>query len=253
MKFVTFNIRCDFGQDGANNFIYRRPLILEKIRQEKPDIIGFQEVLPHVAAWLKENLTEYYIAGCGREKDLTGEAMIIAYRKERFQSVSLETFWLSPTPYVPGSRYPVQSMCPRTATDVVFEDMETGKVFRVINTHLDHECAGARKLGLEQILAHLRAEKAFADVPVIHSGDFNAEPDSEEMKPLRETAGLVNATEGIGITFHNYHRDDPNDPQCSIDYIILKGDWELKKVEKWTEQKDGVCLSDHYPICAELI
>ena len=38
-----------------------------------------------------------------------------------------------------------------------------------------------------------------------------------------------------------------------IDYIILKGDWELKKVEKWTEQKDGVCLSDHYPICAELI
>ena len=223
MKFVTFNIRCDFGQDGANNFIYRRPLILEKIRQEKPDIIGFQEVLPHVAAWLKENLTEYYIAGCGREKDLTGEAMIIAYRKERFQSVSLETFWLSPTPYVPGSRYPVQSMCPRTATDVVFEDMETGKVFRVINTHLDHECAGARKLGLEQILAHLRAEKAFADVPVILSGDFNAEPDSEEMKPLRETAGLVNATEGIGITFHNYHRDDPNDPQCSIDYIILKG------------------------------
>ena len=155
--------------------------------------------------------------------------------------------------YVPGSGYPVQSMCPRTATDVVFEDMETGKVFRVINTHLDHECAGARKLGLEQILAHLRAEKAFADVPVILSGDFNAEPDSEEMKPLRETAGLVNATEGIGITFHNYHRDDPNDPQCSIDYIILKGDWELKKVEKWTEQKDGVCLSDHYPICAELI
>ena len=76
MKFVTFNIRCDFGQDGANNFIYRRPLILEKIRQEKPDIIGFQEVLPHVAAWLKENLTEYYIAGCGREKDLTGEKLV---------------------------------------------------------------------------------------------------------------------------------------------------------------------------------
>ena len=28
-------------------------------------------------------------------------------------------------------------------------------------------------------------------MPVILSGDFNAEPDSEEMKPLRETAGLV--------------------------------------------------------------
>ena len=73
MKFVTFNIRCDFGQDGANNFIYRRPLILEN-QTGKAGYHRFQEVLPHVAAWLKENLTEYYIAGCGREKDLTGEA-----------------------------------------------------------------------------------------------------------------------------------------------------------------------------------
>ena len=58
MKFVTFNIRCDFGQDGANNFIYRRQLILEKISQETPDIIGFQEVLPHVAAWLNITLPD---------------------------------------------------------------------------------------------------------------------------------------------------------------------------------------------------
>ena len=66
MKFVTFNIRCDFGQDGANNFIYRRPLILEKIRQEKPDIIGFQEVLPHVAAWLNNDhcLSERTFSEC---------------------------------------------------------------------------------------------------------------------------------------------------------------------------------------------
>lgn len=96
-----------------------------------------------MAAWLKENLTEYYIAGCGREKDLTGEAMIIAYRKERFQSVSLKPSGCH-RHRTCRSRYPVQSMCPRTATDVVFEDMETGKVFRVINTHLDHECAGAK-------------------------------------------------------------------------------------------------------------
>ena len=69
--------------------------------------------------------------------------------------------------------------------------LESGKVFRVINTHLDHEGSEARKLGLEQILAHLDEEKLFGDVPVIISGDFNAEPDSEEMKPLKETAGLV--------------------------------------------------------------
>ena len=45
MKVVTFNIRCDYGQDGLNEFANRKELILRKINQEKPDIIGFQEVL----------------------------------------------------------------------------------------------------------------------------------------------------------------------------------------------------------------
>ena len=61
MKFVTFNIRYDCGFDGENNFDFRKPLILRKIEQEKPDILCFQEVLPHVAVWLKENLTDYYV------------------------------------------------------------------------------------------------------------------------------------------------------------------------------------------------
>ena len=66
------------ARTGTNNFVYRKPLILEKISQEKPDIIGFQEVRPHVAVWLKENLPEYYVVGCGRGEDLAGEAMVIA-------------------------------------------------------------------------------------------------------------------------------------------------------------------------------
>ena len=70
MKFVTFNIRCDYGQDGENCFSNRKPLILKKLRQEQPDIICFQEVLPHVAAWLKENLAEYWVLRCGRSEVL---------------------------------------------------------------------------------------------------------------------------------------------------------------------------------------
>ena len=73
MKFVTFNIRCDYDQDGENSFRFRKPLILEKIAKEQPDILCFQEVLPHVAAWLKESLTDYYVVGCGRGESLDGE------------------------------------------------------------------------------------------------------------------------------------------------------------------------------------
>ena len=48
LKIVTFNIRCDYGQDGPNQFCYRSGLVKRKIEAEQPDIICFQEVLPHV-------------------------------------------------------------------------------------------------------------------------------------------------------------------------------------------------------------
>ncbi|MBQ4580295.1 MAG: endonuclease/exonuclease/phosphatase family protein, partial [Clostridia bacterium] len=119
MKVVTFNIRGDFGVDGANDFCHRKPLILKKLAEEQPDIIGFQEVLPHVAAWMREALPAYDIVGCGREAALTGEQMTVAFRRDRFRLIEIKTFWLSPTPYVPGSRFQEQSWCPRTATELL--------------------------------------------------------------------------------------------------------------------------------------
>jgi endonuclease/exonuclease/phosphatase family metal-dependent hydrolase len=71
MKFVTFNIRCDRPQDGENQFPYRQPLIVRVIEREQPDVICFQEVEPHMAAWLKKSLPDYYVIGCGRGKTWT--------------------------------------------------------------------------------------------------------------------------------------------------------------------------------------
>ena len=167
MKVVTFNIRCDYGQDGLNEFANRKELILRKINQEKPDIIGFQEVLPHVAKWLKENLNEYYVIGCGRGANLRDEQMSIAYRRDRINLISMKTWWLSQTPDVPGSRYEEQSSCPHTATEAVFEDIKNDKVFRFINTHLDHIGAQAREKGLTQIINQLNQERFWKDIPVI--------------------------------------------------------------------------------------
>ena len=120
MKFVTFNIRCDYSQDGDNNFCFRKPLILEKIGQERPDIICFQEVLPHVAVWLKEELAEYYVIGCGRSEALEDEQVTIAYRKDSINLIQMDTYWLSETPGLPATRYPDQSIFPRVSTEALF-------------------------------------------------------------------------------------------------------------------------------------
>lgn len=247
MKVVTFNIRCDFGQDGDNNFCCRKPLILGKLRREAPDVICFQEVLPHVAVWLKEALWDYYVVGCGRSVELRDEQMAVAYRRDRLNLIAMETFWLSETPGVPGSRYPGQSVCPRTGTEAVFEELASGRVFRLVNTHLDHESAGARERGMAQILRKLEDPPYFPEVPVIITGDMNAEPDSPELAMLAD-GPYQNVTAGIGDTYHGYGKEPP----CGIDYILTKG-FTCKKVEKWTDQEDGVYLSDHYPISAVLI
>ncbi len=247
MKLVTFNIRCDYGQDGENCFVYRKPLILEKIAKERPDVICFQEVLPHVAKWLKEELQDYYVIGCGRDADLRGEQVSIAYRKENMNLMRMESYWLSKTPYVPGSRYEEQSECPRICTEAVFEDLESRKVFRLVNTHLDHIGMQARKLGYLQILTKLEQEDFFPEAPVVIVGDMNAEPDSEEMRVAEQFAGYVTATKDIGITFHGYGKEHP----CNIDYIVVKG-CGCDSVEKWTDKVGAVSLSDHYPVCARI-
>lgn len=249
LKIVTFNIRCDYGQDGENQFCYRQDLIQSKIAEEHPDIICFQEVLPHVARWLRDHLQDYYVVGCGREKELDGEQMTVAFEKTRFHMISMETYWMSPWPYMPGSRYEEQSMCPRTCTELVLQEETEQKVFRLINTHLDHIGIEARKLGLKQIVDKIKSEKFLPDLPVFLIGDFNAEPDGEELKIL-ENEACQNLTEGIGITFHGF---DGEEPEQTIDYIYLfprgkETHFTVKKLEKWKDRIGNVWLSDHYPV-----
>ncbi len=247
MKLVTFNIRCDYGQDGKNNFCFRKPLILDKLRREKPDVVCFPEVLPHTAAWLKEERRDYYVVGCGRSETLEDEQMAVAYRWERLNLIGMETLWLSETPAVPGSRYPRQSICPRTATEVLLEDLTSRRVFRLLNVHLDHEFPEARELGLRQILKRLESPRLFPGVPAVIAGDMNAEPDSPEMALLK-TSPCRNVTEHTGVTYHGFGQAEHS---CSIDCILTQG-FVCTETGKWTDEREGVFLSDHYPVWASL-
>lgn len=248
MKLVTFNIRCDYNQDGINSFCYRKPYILEKLEKEKPDIICFQEVLPHVAQWLKENLKDYYVLGCGRDSNLEDEQTAIAFNKLQYQLISMNTFWLSETPFVPGSRYDKQSICPRTSTEVVIQDVKTKEIFRILNTHLDHEGSEARVLGTKQILNYLKSVALFKDATVILTGDFNAYPHDPEIEMIHTVGHLVDLTADLEGTFHDFGALEEVE---KIDYIFTSEHVVCTQKALWKDQVDGVFLSDHYPVCVE--
>ncbi|MFV0343097.1 MAG: endonuclease/exonuclease/phosphatase family protein [Anaerocolumna sp.] len=255
MKVVTFNIRCDYNQDGENNFQNRKDLILRKLNTESPDIICFQEVLPHVSSWMKDNLNHYFILGCGREKDLQGEQNTVAIRKDKFQIISMNTFWLSLTPQIPGSRYDNQSMCPRSVSELFFQDLETGKLYYLLNTHLDHIGSEARLLGMEQILKHMKkvavqkGQAGYDNIEMILTGDFNGYPDSPEIKLMVNSNFLRDLTSGMEGTFHDFGRMIPHE---KIDYIAVTSGLKCSKCELWNDCENGIYLSDHYPVSVEL-
>ena len=108
--------------------------------------------------------------------------------------------------------------------------------------------AAVTDLGLAQAIVQKLAQEAlFPHAPAVITGDLNAEPGSPEMSALR-TSPYRNVTAGTGVTYHGYGRGDP---PCAIDYILTRG-FDCERVEKWTDCRDGVYLSDHYPVCAHI-
>lgn len=249
IKIVSFNLRCVWDGDGINGFVYRAGIIYDKIVHEMPDIIGFQEVIPRQRKWMEWMEKDYILLGQFRDKNFHGEGTFIAIKRTCFDVLAFDTFWLSPTPYVPGSRYEEQSEYPRICNIVRIRNKHTGAIWRVLNMHLDHISDSAKILGLQCALKHLEELNKKADFPVIIMGDFNAEPESETIRKCNNYCDgiLKDVTESISCTFHDYGKTS-----AKIDYIYMSKQLAGNVYETgiWDDVKDGVYLSDHYPVYA---
>lgn len=255
LKVCTFNLRMDTRDDGINSFEGRKTFIRREFFKYGADIIGFQEVLPHMRDWLEDNLEGYTILGIGRNSDFTGESNVIAYRTDLFIPMMLDTFWLSDTPRVWGSVFHTdQSPCPRICTCSVLMERKSRKLIRLYNTHLDHEGAMAQVQGMTQILTRIKADDAiYPDTPVVLTGDFNATPDSAVHCQLTSFAScgkrLKDVTALVGGTYHGY---SPEKELVKIDYIYTNADSNPSGSITLTDNEDGLYLSDHYPVLAEI-
>ena len=246
LKVMTFNLRVDAEIDGVNRFPNRTDRILETIRTEKPDLIGFQEAKDAARSFLKDNLSDtYVILGCGRAADYRGESCPIAYRKDSFELISYETQFLSSTPSIPGSQYAGsdQSHCPRLYVHAELSHNDVPKTpIHFFNTHLDHRGHTAMVLGMTQILQRISECKG----EFVLTGDMNARPDSPCIAVAMAYPNMKDATAALPYTFHDYGR---RDPKTKIDYIFTNAEpMESHLVDD--VPVNGIYISDHYPVCA---
>ena len=250
LKFMTFNLRVDNAGDGINAFTNRFDRVVEVLHRENPCVVGFQEVTDGMRARLRDCLPGYTVQGCGREKNYHGESMLIAYRTQEVELLSLDNLWLSPTPRIPGSTFGGdQSGCPRMLTTALLKHNECAMPFRFVNTHLDHVGAQARYLGAMQLVQLISGyhEK------FVLTGDFNATPEAPEIKLITEalaSRGTVDCTANLGGTFHNFGRYAP-ERRSKIDYIFTNGECKNAYIVP-DVPVNGQYYSDHFAVCAEI-
>ena len=250
IKVISYNIRCGVnpGQDGENNWEYRKQASINMINDEKPTIFGLQEALPPHLEYLKEQLPQYASYGIARDDGKTeGEYMTIYYLKDEVELLDCGTFWLSETPETPSVGW--DAACKRTCTWAKMRMKRSGKEFAYLNTHLDHVGKVAQREGLALMMK--RAAEIVPDgMPVFVTADFNCvtsdpifEPIKAVMKDARETAPQTDRR----ATFNGWK---PN-ATAVIDHIFYRGA-EPKSFRVLCDKNYGApYISDHYPVVLE--
>ncbi|GIV57242.1 MAG: endonuclease [Rhodothermaceae bacterium] len=249
LRVMTYNIRFDNPQDGIHAWPNRQERVASTIRFHDVDVAGLQEALRHQIDTLAARLPGYAWLGVGRDDGRDGgEFSPIFYRKDRLTPVRHGTFWLAPTPGVPGSKG-WDAALPRIATWAVFEDRSTGWRFLFMNTHFDHLGTTARTESARLITRRL-AELAGA-LPVILTGDFNFTPEAPGYALLTETLADArirtetppHGPEGTFTGFTGEVR-----PARRIDHVFTGPGLRVLRYGVLAECVDGRFASDHLPV-----
>jgi endonuclease/exonuclease/phosphatase family metal-dependent hydrolase len=251
IKVMTFNIRLDTPQDSVNQWPKRDHKVYALVQKYDPDLIGLQEVLHHQLMDLLKNLPAYTHIGVGRDDGKTkGEYSAILYKKDRFKVLDQNTFWLSETPEIPGSKN-WDAAITRVASWGTFRDLKSNKDFLMINTHFDHIGKEARKNS-----AALLKQKASAiakNFPLIITGDFNCTREEPPYATIMNPAGIKLTDPAPSNAPGTFCSFKVNSIECrAIDYIFHSQEWKSDGYQVIQDNDGKYYPSDHLPVMVGL-
>ena len=273
MVVCTFNIRyantSDTYPDGSSAAWKDRSASVKKFFDTvKPDLVGLQEVRKEQSQWFSSELSAdygYYDVGrdSGNGSSVTsagGEGVGVLYRKDRFELVSKDFFWLDqstrtlPDKNADGTYGAWNSACRRITLSVVLKDKKHGDaLIYFLPTHYDHKSTDARKNSADLMVTQMKSitkanDLKQAGVVVFHVGDLNTTHDSAQLKSLNDNMSYARLT-AAGTDKDTGTYNGFGDKSSIIDHIYYGGK-AVKAVKYWVDRTNyGVpFLSDHYPV-----
>lgn len=259
LNVMTFNIRLNTSADSLNAWPYRKDKVASQILFHEAHIVGVQEALHDQMMDLQQRLPKYKYAGVGRDDGKEkGEYSAIFYDTTRLQALQTETFWLSETPKVAGSKS-WDAAITRIVTWIKFSDKKTKKIFFAFNTHFDHIGQVARRESAKILLQ--KVKEIAGTTPAVITGDFNAKPTDEPIQVIMDEANPLRLTDSKAIslkphygpagTFNGFKEKERDDQP--IDYIFLKGKWKVLNHATISQTWEGRFASDHFSVIARLL
>ncbi|MGB7740070.1 MAG: endonuclease/exonuclease/phosphatase family protein [Steroidobacteraceae bacterium] len=249
---ATYNLR--FASSKAPNaWPDRRPVVKALLDRYQPDLIGTQEGLYQQLKDIAADQPDYDWIGLGRDGGSHGEFMAIFYRRDRFEPLEYDHFWLSDTPEVIASSTWGNNVR-RMVTWARFRDRVTGREFYFWNTHLDHEVQVAREKAAE--LIRQRIGRLPADLPLFLAGDFNSIAVANRAYDiLTKEAGLTDtwfaAKERRNEDANSFTGFGPlRRAGERIDWILARGAIDVRATEVVTFRQGDQWPSDHLPVVA---
>lgn len=266
MNVATYNIRIINKQDSidGNGWTLRLPHIAKLVKFHEFDIFGTQEGLKPALDDLKSILPGYDYIGVGADNGAdAGGHNAIFYDTDKFDLLGDGTFWLSETPDTVSFGW--DAAYRRVCTWGIFRHRDSNFRFIYFNLHLDHIGSIAQAESSKLILSKIKEMPE--SLPVVLSGDFNVDQNSESYQLINESGVLCDAYNTALLRYINsstFNNFDPNGSFMTstgdfqrIDHIFLSPDFKIQRYGVLTDTyrnqlPDSTITvrvpSDHYPV-----
>ena len=273
MVICTFNIRyantADTYPDGSSAAWKDRSAAVKKFFDTvKPDLVGLQEIRQEQSQWFSQQLTDYGYYDVSRDNasgstvaTAKGEGVGILYRKDRFDLVLKDFFWLDPdsrtlpTKNSDDTYGAWHSACRRVTVYAELKDKKhDNAVIWFFPTHYDHKSADARQNAANLMVTRMKELCKLTDLKnsstiLFHVGDLNTTQDGGQLKSLNDNMNYARLAVSGNDQYERTYNGFKDSGGSIIDHIYYGGK-TVKPVKYWVDRTNyGVpYLSDHFPV-----